>query len=206
MRLEKIAKIQNISENELCNTEKLQSKSIDELGEIARLRGFKKLDDLTKEDLIFRLLKSESNPIERSYFKYFNNSISDDTYDDEIKSKINDIRLILSRLGNIVTKNIEKKLKKNFMKQKKSKTFQIMKKRKRFMIILLNQQILSIKKTNTNVRDHDDEDCFEIKELENLFGDVDNDDYYKPVLVRSSFKKNYEYYENRGGKEKKKDQ
>ena len=92
------------------------------------------------------------------------------------------------------------------MKQKKSKTFQIIKKRKRFMIILLNQQILSIKKTNTNVRDHDDEDCFGIKELENLFGNVDNDDYYKPVLVRSSFKKNYEYYENRGGKEKKKDQ
>ena len=43
--------------------------------------------------------------------KYFNNSTSDDTYDDEIKSKINDIRLILSRLGNIVTKNIERKLK-----------------------------------------------------------------------------------------------
>ena len=35
--------------------------------------------------------------------KYFSNSTSDDTYDDEIKSKINDIRLILSRLGNIVT-------------------------------------------------------------------------------------------------------
>ena len=48
--------------------------------------------------------------------KYFNNSTSDDTYDDEIKSKINDIRLILSRLGNIVTKNIERKLKKSFMK------------------------------------------------------------------------------------------
>ena len=112
MRLEKIAKIQNISENELCKTEKLQSKSIDELGEIARLIGFKKLDDLTKEDLIFRLLKSESNPIERSYFKYFNNSISDDTYDDEIKSKINDIRLIHHRLGNIVSKKYRKEIKK----------------------------------------------------------------------------------------------
>ena len=39
--------------------------------------------------------------------KYFNNSTSD-----EIKSKINDIRLILSRLGNIVLKMIEKKFKK----------------------------------------------------------------------------------------------
>ena len=44
--------------------------------------------------------------------KYFNNSTSDDTYDDEIKSKINDIRLILSRLGNIVTKKYRKEIKK----------------------------------------------------------------------------------------------
>ena len=109
MGLEKIAKIQNISENELRKAENLQSKSIDELREIARLRGFKKLDDLTKEDLIFRLLKSESNPVERSYMKYFNNGTNDDTYDDKIKSKINNIRIILNRLGNIVTKNDRKK-------------------------------------------------------------------------------------------------
>ena len=36
--------------------------------------------------------------------KHFNNGTSDDTYDNKIKSKIN-IRIILSRLGNIVTKN-----------------------------------------------------------------------------------------------------
>ena len=37
--------------------------------------------------------------------KYFNNSTSD-----EMKSKINDIRLILSRLENLVTKNDRKKI------------------------------------------------------------------------------------------------
>ena len=42
--------------------------------------------------------------------KYFNNSTSDDTYDDKIKTKINDIRIILTRLGNIVTKNDRKKI------------------------------------------------------------------------------------------------
>ena len=63
MGLEKLAKMKNISENELRKAENLQSKSRDGLWEIARLRGFKKLDDLTKEDLIFRLLKSESNPV-----------------------------------------------------------------------------------------------------------------------------------------------
>ena len=107
--------MQNISKNDLSCAEKLQSKSIDELQETARLRRIKNCDNLTKQDFIFSLLKSESNPAERSYMKYFNNSTSDDTYDDEIKSKINDIRLILSRLGNIVTKTDRKKIK-SFMK------------------------------------------------------------------------------------------
>ena len=107
MKLEKIAKNQNISKNELSKAERLQDKSIDQLQEIAKLRGIKNYDNLTKEDLIFSLLKSESNPIERNYMKYFNHSTND-----EIKSKINDIRQILSRLGNIVTKNDRKKIKK----------------------------------------------------------------------------------------------
>ena len=111
---EKIAKTQNISKNELCKAEELQDKSIDELQEIAKLRGIKNYDNLTKEDLIFSLLKSESNPAERNYMKYFNNSTND-----EIKSKINDIRLILSRLGNIRTKNDREKIKKDIYEIKK---------------------------------------------------------------------------------------
>ena len=120
-KLEKIAKLQNISKKDLSMVEKLQNKSIDELHGIARLRGFKNLDDLTKQDLIFRLLKSESNPIEHSYMKYFNNSTSDDTCDGEIKSKINNIRLILSRFGNIVTKKYRKEIKKELYEIEKKK-------------------------------------------------------------------------------------
>ena len=71
------------------------------------MRRIKNCDNLTKEELISSLLKSETNPVERNYMKYFNNS-----FNDEIKSKINDISLILSRLGNIVTRNDRKKIKK----------------------------------------------------------------------------------------------
>ena len=41
--------------------------------------------------------------------------------------------------------------------------------------------------------------------IENLFGnvDVDDDNYYKPILAKSSFKDNYKYYESRGDKDKK---
>ena len=77
IKLEKIAKIQNISKNELSKAEKLQNKSIDELRGIARLRRIKNSDNLTKEELIISLSKSESNPVERSYMKYFNNSTND---------------------------------------------------------------------------------------------------------------------------------
>ena len=55
MKLEKIAKIQNISKNNLSRAEKLQNKSIDELRGTARLRKLKNYDNLTKEDLIFSL-------------------------------------------------------------------------------------------------------------------------------------------------------
>ena len=41
--------------------------------------------------------------------------------------------------------------------------------------------------------------------MENLFDDDNNNDngYYKPILVKSSFKENYKYYESRGDKDKK---
>ena len=52
IKLEKIAKIQNISKNELKKAKKLQNKSIDELREIARLRRIKNSDNLKKEDLL----------------------------------------------------------------------------------------------------------------------------------------------------------
>ena len=203
MNLKKLLKykiFQNMSENELLKTEKLQNKSIDELCEIARLIGFdNKRFKSTKEDLILSLLKSESNPAERNYMKNFNNSISDDTYDDKIKSKINYIRMILSRLGNIVTKKYRKEIKKELYEIEKKQNLSDNEKEKIYdhLLELANK---FDKKEKYKRSDHDDEDYFGINELENLFGDVDNDDYYKPVLVRSSFKKRYKYYESRGDK------
>ena len=91
--LGKVAKIPNISENEVNQAEKLQRKSIDELKEIARLRRIKNWDKSTKEGLIISLLKSESSDAERNYTKHFNNNNNNnnsnnnnnnDTYDGKI--------------------------------------------------------------------------------------------------------------------------
>ena len=157
MGLEKIAKKQNISKNELRKAEKLQDKSIDELKEIARLRKIRDYDDLTKEDLIFSLLKSESHPADRNYMRHFNNSTND-----EIKSKINDIRLILSRLENIVTKNDRKKIKKELYEIEKKQNLSDNEKEKIYDDLVKLANTLD-KKEEHKHSDHDDLDYFGIK-------------------------------------------
>ena len=75
------------------------------------MRRIKTSDNLAKEDLIISLLKSESSRAERNYMKHFNNSnTNDDTNDDKIRGKISDIRMTLSRLGDIVTNKDRKKI------------------------------------------------------------------------------------------------
>ena len=58
------------------------------------------------------------------------------------------------------------------------------------------------KKEKYKYHDCDDLDYYGIKDIENLFSNVDDDDYYKPILIKSSFKDNYKYYESRGDKDK----
>ena len=89
--LGKVAKMPNISENEVNQAEKLQRKSIDALKEIDRLGRIKNTDKLTKEGLIISLLKSASSDAECNYMKHFNNNTDDDdTYNGKMRGKISD--------------------------------------------------------------------------------------------------------------------
>ena len=58
------------------------------------------------------------------------------------------------------------------------------------------------KKEKYKYHNHDDLDYYGIRDIENLFDDDKDNDYYKPILVKSSFKENYKYYESRGDKDK----
>ena len=107
--------------------------STGDLKKITLLRRIKNYDKLSTEDLIYTLLRLESDLMESNYEKYITNNTND-----EIKSKINYIRILLSRLGNIITKDDRKnKLRKNLYEiektQKLTKT-----EKKRFLVILLN--------------------------------------------------------------------
>ena len=87
------------------------------------MRRITKRGKLKKGSLITSILKSESSNAERNYKKHFNTNVDnnnvdnnanddDDTYDGKIRDKICDIRMILSRLGNTITSNDRKKIKK----------------------------------------------------------------------------------------------
>ena len=213
----KTFKAPNILESE----ETLKRKSIDELKEIAKLRGIKNRGKLKKEGLITSLLKSESSNAERNYVKYFNNNTNvsnntnvnnstnvnnntndDDTYDGKIIDKVSDIRVILSRLGDIVTKNDRKEIKNELYEIENKKNLSDEEKEKIYdnLVELVNKLN---KKEKYRYHDRDDLDYHGIRDIENLFDNVNDNDYYKPILVKSSFKENYKYYESRGDKDKK---
>ena len=68
------------------------------------------------------------------------------------------------------------------------------------------------KKEENGYHDRDDLDYYGIRDMGSLFSDVDVDDYYKPILVKTVFKEDeedendyrigYKLYESRGGKDK----
>ena len=59
------------------------------------------------------------------------------------------------------------------------------------------------KKEKYQYHDRNNLDYYVIKDIESLFSvDIDDDDYYKTILTRSSVKNNYKYYESRGDKNK----
>ena len=85
------------------------------------MRRIKNSRKLRKEALITSILKSESSNTERNYMKHFNINTKDDTYDSKIRVKISEIRMILSKLGNTITINDEKKIKEELHEIEKKK-------------------------------------------------------------------------------------
>ena len=185
------------------NEEILKRKSIDELKEIAKLRRIKNSGKFKKEGLIISLLKSEISNAERNHLKYFNNtSVSNNTNasnntsnntnsgnntnDDQIRDQVSDIRAILSRLGDIVTKNDREKIKKELYEiENKTKISDGENERIDDNLLELVNKLNKKEKYRNN--DRDDLDYHGIRDNENVFNNINDDDYYKPILVKSSF-------------------
>ena len=133
--------------------------------------------------------------------KNVDNNANDD-YDGKIRDKISDIKVILSRLGDIVTKDDRVKIKKELYEIENKKNLSDKEKEK------IDDNLLELvnklnKKEKYRYHDRDDLDYHGIRDIENLFDNVNDNDYCKPILVKSSFNESYKYYKSRGDKDKK---
>ena len=141
---------------------------------------------MSKEELVIALLKSK-----RSTAELFNNNLDNE--------KISDAKKILNRLRDIPPRKYWKENKKKLyeIEHKENLSEQEKKENDEYLTKLLRDLN---KKEDHRHHDRDDPDYYGIRDIESLFSDID--DYYKPILVKSSFKKNKKVYESRGDKER----
>ena len=88
--------MQNLSQNEFNQIEKMRGLSRDELEQNAKIRRIKNYEDMKKEDLIISLLKSKEGIVE-----LFNDN----------NNLYNNIRRIINRLKDIIAKKDRKEIK-----------------------------------------------------------------------------------------------
>ena len=161
--------------------------SRDELERIAKIRRIKNYEEMSKEELIISLLK-----LKQSTAKLFNNNIND--------NKINNIRRILNRLQDILPKRYRKENKEKLYEIKHNKNLLEAEKEENDIYLRKLVKILNDKEKHSPY-DSNDLDFYGIRDIENLLDEVSEEDYYKPILVKSHFKDNYKYYESKGDKE-----
>ena len=188
--------MQNLSRNEFNQIAEMQGQSRDELERIAKMRRSKNHKRMSKEELIIALLKSK-----RGLAELFNDNLDD--------SKISDIRRILNRLRDVLPKRIRKEIKKKLYEIENKENLSEQEKEEIDEYLIKLARYLN-KKEKYRHHDRDDLDYYGIRDVESLFSNVY--DYYKPLLVKTVFKKNeegesgyrigYKLYENRGDKDK----
>ena len=146
---------------------------------------------MSKEWLIISRLKSK-----QSIAKLFNNNLNND--------KISDTRRILNKLRNMLPKRYRKEIREKLYEIEHEENLSEAEKEENDEYLRKLVRVLNDKEKH-GPYDHDDLDYYDyygIIDIENLFDKVSEEDYYKPILVKISFKGNYKYYENRGDKEK----
>ena len=108
------------------------------------------------------------------------------------KKRIDSIREDFKNLSYKLSKSELKETKNNLYNIEKTKQFNSKKTNKR--LIDLEKKLLELK----IYHDHDDNEYRGIKDIKDLFKLSIDEDYYKPVLLKSGYNNNYVQYESKG--------
>ena len=183
--------------------------SLNELKHIAKTRSIKNYKDMSKEDLLIALLKSNQSHTELRSRGEDNNK------------EIGETKKIFNQLRNNFSKEEIKKIRKKFrfreviieylkeLEQKDSLTKQEKQEKKRYTKKLqkaeeflkkLKEDLNKLKRHQYNIIE--DIDYKGIKEIENLFNKINEEDYYEPIKTKHTFDDDYIEYESRGDEDK----
>ena len=178
----------NLSQNEFNQIALRGGLSRDELEQITKIRRIKNYEDMKKEDLIICLLKSKE-----SIAELFN----DNRYDNEIS----DIGRILNILRDILPKKDRKEIKDKLYETEHQRNISEEEQEKNDEYVRKLIRVLNTKEKYGSCN-RDDFHYDGITDIQILFGQTSNEDYYKLIFVKSSHRGNYKYYESNGDKEK----
>ena len=170
----------------MVNIRELVALPLKTLRQIAKLRNIN--TNMSKKDTVYALIRSEPVINEKKHITDSNN---------EIHSKINDIRMQLFDVSPYISKkergNIRKRL---YDIQKITKIDRSHKNKLRKELNNISTDLKFVKKNR--ISDYRDENFANIDDIEYIFGDID--DYYAPMFTSSLFNKGYQRYHFRGNK------
>ena len=189
----KIGKRQNLTNKDIKKVKQLNKLTTHGLKTIAKLREIKNYNNLTREDLIYTLLRSEEAPQENNYLRYLGNALNS-----ELK-KMNNARVLTAKLGNILTNKERKTIRDELYRLEDAKLTNTERERAIAYLINLTRDLENKQKYHHSA--YYDHNYYGIKDMEHLFNET-IDNYYKPILVRFAFDNNFEEYEIRGDKHK----
>ena len=169
LRFHKLINNNNISERDLVNIRKLNSYLLKPLQQIGKLRNIN--GNMSKGDIIYALIRSEPIINEKKYIINSNN---------EINSKINDIRMQLFAVSPYMNKKEHSNIRKRLYDIQKIKIDRSLKNK---LLKELNSISSDLKFIQKNMMsDYRDDNYANIDDIEYIFGDIDN--YYLPIFCQ----------------------
>ena len=149
--------MQNLSQNDFNQIEKISNLSRDELEQIAKIRRIKNYEDMKNEDLIIPLLKSKERIA--------------DLFNDNNDNEISDIRRIINRLRDILPKKDRKEIRDKLYKIEDQRNISEAEREENDKYLRKIVRFLN-NKEEYSLYDRDDFDYYGIRDTENLFDDV----------------------------------
>ena len=167
--------MQNLPQNEINQIAEMHDQSRDELDRIVKIRRIKNYEEMSKEELIKSLVKSK-----QSIAEFFNNNNDNNNL---FCNKISDIRRILNRLRDILPKRYRKEIKEKLYEIEHNEDLSEAEKEEsdeylRILVTILNN------KEKYGLYDHDDIHYYGIRDIENLFDKISEEDYTNQYLSK----------------------